>query len=126
MVLRKRRLEDRPARPHDIRVHTEFDLPTPNATPIGIVEGPDGAFWFAEKTGNKIGRITTGGTITEFPLPTPNAGPDAMMAGPDGNIWFSQTEVSQIGVSRPTEQSPRSRTASRPAASHSPSSFATA
>ena len=22
----------------------EFDLPTPNATPIGIVEGPDGAF----------------------------------------------------------------------------------
>ena len=35
-------------------------LPTPNATPIGIVEGPDGAFWFAEKTGNKIGRITTG------------------------------------------------------------------
>ncbi len=36
--------------------------------------------WFAEKTGNKIGRITMQGQITEFPVPTPNAGPDAMHA----------------------------------------------
>ena len=80
----------------------EFALPTPNATPIGIVEGPDGAFWFAEKTGNKIGRITLDGAITEFPLPTPNAGPDAMMAGPDGNLWFSMTEVSRVARLTPT------------------------
>src|SRR5690242_21637632 len=55
----------------------EFDLPTANATPIGIIEGADGAFWFAEKTGNKIGRITADGKITEFPLPVAGAGPDA-------------------------------------------------
>src|SRR5213078_2260050 len=75
----------------------EFDLPTANATPIGIVVGPEGNLWFSEKTAGKIGRITPQGQITEFPLPTANAGPDAMQLGPDGNIWFSETEESQIG-----------------------------
>ena len=32
---------------------TEFDLPTPNATPIGITVGADGNLWFAEKTGTR-------------------------------------------------------------------------
>jgi hypothetical protein len=38
---------------------TEFPLPTPNSGPSGITAGPDGALWFSEETGNKIGRITT-------------------------------------------------------------------
>src|SRR6201991_1499104 len=75
----------------------EHRIPTAGSKPYIAVEGRDGAFWFAEKTGNKIGRVTPDGKITEFPLPTPGAGPDAMMLGPDGNIWFSETEVSQIG-----------------------------
>ena len=53
--------------------------------------------WFAQKSANKIGRITMRGEISEFALPTPNAGPDGMMLGPDGNVWFSETEVSRIG-----------------------------
>ena len=74
---------------------TEFDLPAKDATPIGIVAGADGNLWFAEKSANKIGRITPRGEITEFALPTPQAGPDGMILGPDGNVWFSETEVSQ-------------------------------
>jgi streptogramin lyase len=43
----------------------EFPIPTPNSQPLGITPGPDGALWFTENEGNKIGRITTAGAITE-------------------------------------------------------------
>jgi len=33
-----------------------------------MVVGPDGAMWFTELFGDKIGRITTGGTLTEYPI----------------------------------------------------------
>ena len=48
---------------------TESTIPTANSNPIDITAGPDGALWFTEYGGNKIGRITTSGNITEFPLP---------------------------------------------------------
>jgi streptogramin lyase len=35
----------------------EFAAPTPAGRPIGITHGPDGAVWFAENGGNKIGRL---------------------------------------------------------------------
>jgi streptogramin lyase len=35
----------------------EFAVPTPPRLPIGITHGPDGAIWFAENGGNKIGRL---------------------------------------------------------------------
>src|SRR6266705_3035946 len=41
-----------------------------NSSPQGIVAGPDGNLWFAESTGQKIGKITTSGTITEYTTPT--------------------------------------------------------
>jgi virginiamycin B lyase len=36
----------------------EYPIPTSNSRPIGITQGPDGAVWFAENGGNKIGRLT--------------------------------------------------------------------
>src|SRR5262249_46343590 len=36
---------------------TEFLIPTPNSGPTGITLGPDGALWFTETNGNKIGRF---------------------------------------------------------------------
>ena len=75
----------------------EFDTPTPNSRPIGITPAADGALWFCENAGNRIGRITTTGAITEFPLPTTGAGPDGIVAGPDGNVWFSEAHVSRLG-----------------------------
>jgi hypothetical protein len=46
---------------------TEYAIPTGGSQPIGITAGPDGNLWFTELSGNKIGKITTSGTITEFP-----------------------------------------------------------
>ena len=49
---------------------TEFPLPT-GGSPSGITAGPDGNLWFTEFNGNKIGRITPGGTTTGFSAPNP-------------------------------------------------------
>jgi streptogramin lyase len=38
---------------------------TAGSSPAGIATGPDGAMWFTESNGNKIGRITAG-SLTEY------------------------------------------------------------
>ncbi len=67
-----------------------FALPSLAADPGPIVDGPDGALWFAEGSG-RIGRIDPQGRLTEFPLPTPAGGTtpvlSALANGPDGAIW---------------------------------------
>src|SRR5215203_2454606 len=67
----------------------EFPIPTANSRPAGITTGPDGALWFTERGGDKIGRITTAGVITEFPLPTAGS-PRGITTGPDGALWFTE------------------------------------
>jgi virginiamycin B lyase len=62
-----------------------------------ITPGPDGALWFTEPADNRIGRITTAGTITEFPLPVPGGDPEAISVGPDSNLWFTAPGLNQIG-----------------------------
>src|SRR5262249_14732159 len=78
---------------------TEFPTPTSASSPRGIVAGPDGALWFTEIDAKKIGRITTGGTITEFSLPPSTAGPypEGITAGPDGALWFTLSSAAMIG-----------------------------
>jgi len=76
---------------------TEFPLPTSGSRPYTIVAGPDGALWFTESIGNKIGRITTNGQIAEFPVPTPGSGPYGIAVGADGNIWFTERFGDKIG-----------------------------
>lgn len=75
----------------------EFPVPTANSRPYTIVAGPDGNLWFTESNGNKIGRITTDGTITEFPVPTAGSGPYGITLGRDGNIWFTERFADKIG-----------------------------
>jgi streptogramin lyase len=58
--------------------------------PFSITSGPDNNLWFTELIGNKIGRISTDGTITEFELPHPQSVPDQIVQGPDGNLWFTE------------------------------------
>ena len=72
-------------------------MPTAGSQPRGIVAAPDGAIWFAEGQGNKIGRITTGGNITEFAVPLANAQPWSITVGPDGALYFGEFGGGQIG-----------------------------
>ena len=69
---------------------TEFTIPTANSGPNAITVGPDGALWFTENPGNKIGRVTTRGVFTEYPIPTAGSSPAGITAGPDGALWFTE------------------------------------
>ncbi|MEQ1885239.1 MAG: hypothetical protein ABL967_09275 [Bryobacteraceae bacterium] len=76
---------------------TEIPLPTASSTPSRVVPGPDGAMWFTEFAGNRIGRITTSGVITEFNVPTASSTPTGIAAGPDGAMWFTEQTGNKIG-----------------------------
>jgi virginiamycin B lyase len=78
------------------QVFTEYTIPTAGSAPSGITAGPDGALWFTESAGNKIGRITTSGTITELTVPTAASNPTGIAAGPDGNLWFTERDANKI------------------------------
>jgi hypothetical protein len=75
----------------------EFLIPTSNSFPEAITGGPDGNIWFAEKGGNRIGRITPLGQISEFPIPTQNSITSGIVLGSDGNLWFLENGSTQIG-----------------------------
>ena len=74
---------------------TEFSTGT--AEPYQTVLGPDGAIWFAEVSGGKIGRIATDGTLLEFAVPTASAEPTGITTGPDGAIWFTEFAQGKVG-----------------------------
>jgi streptogramin lyase len=57
--------------------------------------------WFTEQGTNKIGRITTGGTITQFAIPTVGSQPTGITLGPDGNLWFTEFAGNKIGKITP-------------------------
>ncbi len=75
---------------------TKYQMPDdgnfyPNTRGLSaITAGPDGAVWFTEMFASKIGRITTGGTITEYPLPATDRMPGAIATGSDGALWFTE------------------------------------
>lgn len=83
---------------HDIcGLVTEYPIPTSSSLPYSIAAGSDGALWFTEHSGNKIGRITTSGTITETTIPTSSSAPSDITAGSDGALWFTETSGNKIG-----------------------------
>ena len=76
---------------------TEFPIPTAGSDPRGIANGPDGAVWFTEFSGNKIGRITTSGLISEFAIPTRASAPLDIAVGPDAALWFAEDSAGNVG-----------------------------
>ena len=80
---------------------TEYAVPTAASNPFGITSDPNGPLWFTENSGNKIGRITTAGTITEFQIPTANSGPWGIAYSGNG-IWFTENTGNKIGRITPT------------------------
>lgn len=75
-------------------VVTEFPIPTASDFPAYITSAA-GDLWFTEAAANKIGRITTTGTITEFSAGT--AGPYDIITGPDGRPWFGAQQAQALG-----------------------------
>ena len=68
-----------------------------------IIYGPDGAMWFTENSGAKIGRYdyATGG-FTDYALPPSCCAPNDLTIGPDGNIWFTDPGGNKVGYLTPS------------------------
>lgn len=75
---------------------TSYPVPTPDATPLGMTLGPDGALWFTERSVDKVARMTLHGRFTEWDL-TPGAFPNRITVGPDRALWFTELDTNQLG-----------------------------
>jgi virginiamycin B lyase len=69
---------------------TEFAIPTPASLPQGIVIGPDGVSWFAQRSANAIGSLSNG-TFSQYPLPNAGSAPFWVALGSDGNVVQAST-----------------------------------
>jgi virginiamycin B lyase len=83
--------------PNSFSVTGEFPTLTPLSGPEGISVGQDGALWFTEPGSagsiDRIGRITTGGTVVEFASPVTGLGLRGIATAPDGSLWFAEPGI---------------------------------
>jgi len=71
---------------------SEFPLPVPQSSPLGITGGPDGNVWFTEVAGSRFGRVTPAGTVTDFSTGSgisANSRPWEITLGPDGRLYIT-------------------------------------
>jgi len=76
----------------------QYKLPTANAFPFGLTIDSNHDVWFTEFYGNKIGELTTQGSIIEIPIPE-NGELEAsgITTDPSGRVWFTLPGVDSIG-----------------------------
>lgn len=72
----------------------EYTVPTANAHPVLVSAGVDESMWFVETNANKLGKITSDGTITEYAM---NSSISGALPGADGNMWFALPGENKIG-----------------------------
>jgi virginiamycin B lyase len=85
-----------PAPPFVPRVSAEYNVPTANGGPAGMIKAGT-SMLFTEETSNKIGELNSTATFSEFNIPTAGAKPLQITAGADGNYWFTESAVGKIG-----------------------------
>ena len=73
-------------------------LPTSGSEPSSITLDASGNVFFAEATGNKIGRLVPStNVITEWTIPTPNSDPHDVEIDASGNVYFTEQVSNKIG-----------------------------
>lgn len=92
-----------------VTTYPAADAPTgggPISRPFGIVEGPDGLMWYAERNLDKIVAVDGNG-VTQHDYQVPGVPGDLcfLTFGPDGRIWFSLLGSGAIGAMNPADGS---------------------
>jgi streptogramin lyase len=64
--------------------------------PFGITLGPDGAYWFAQFNGSKVGRMTVDGEVTTLDGLSAGSGPRYIAAGPGNTLWVSLEQANKV------------------------------
>jgi virginiamycin B lyase len=79
-----------------------FDVPRPAAVPTDVAVAPDGAVWFLQFRGNRIGRLEDG-KFAEFEVAEDNAGLSGLAVAQDGAVWFGMLRAGSLGRLRDGE-----------------------
>lgn len=79
-----------------------FDVPRPAAVPTDVVVAPNGAVWFLQFRGNRIGRLEDG-EFAEFEVAEENAGLSGLAVAEDGAVWFGMLRTGSLGRLRDGE-----------------------
>jgi streptogramin lyase len=70
----------------------------PNTDAFGITYAKsDGAYWFAEFIGDKVGRLTTDGKVSHVGPFSKNSRPRWITAGPNNTLWVALEGNNKIG-----------------------------
>ncbi|GAA4790769.1 virginiamycin B lyase family protein [Lysobacter hankyongensis] len=78
----------------------EFRIPTDTSWPTGLELATDGAVWFNETKGNKVGRLSVDGIITEYAVPTVDGRPTGIALDSRGDVWIAERDGSKIAQLR--------------------------
>jgi virginiamycin B lyase len=94
----------------DGTTEAEFSVPTPNPFIGWVTRGTGHTIWFAERWGNKIGRIDEDGNVVEYSIPTAvpcsvglpsppglTSFPQGIAIGRDRGVWFTEECGNKIG-----------------------------
>jgi virginiamycin B lyase len=80
-------------------------LPEPDAQPRTVFVDARGEVWFAEKTGNHIGRVDRDAwTVRRWEIPTRLAWPLSLDGDSHGNIWFAQMRSDKLAMFDPATE----------------------
>jgi len=76
----------------------QYKLSTPNAFPFGLTLDNNHNLWFTEIDGNKIGELTSQGSIEELKIPQSGAlEPSGITTDSSGKVWFTLPATDSIG-----------------------------
>jgi len=78
---------------------TQYDLPTPGASPTDVAVDVKGGVWVIEFRGNKVAHFIDG-KFNEYPLPDGKAAPSGVVVAPDGTVWFGILRGGGLGQLR--------------------------
>jgi virginiamycin B lyase len=73
-----------------------IDVSPPGVVPTDIAVGSDGAVWFLQFRGNRIGRWKNG-AFSEFKVAEQNAGLSGLAVATDGAVWFGMVRSASLG-----------------------------
>lgn len=76
---------------------TEYDLPLPNALPVGIAVDHGHNVWVALSDGNALARMSAQGQWRVLPIPEANAAPRTVLVDSKNEVWFAEKMGNHIG-----------------------------
>ncbi len=77
----------------------EYQLPDPNAFPGALAAAPNGRIWYVDGAGNKVGYMTSDGTVVAYDAPNTNntnTAPNSITLAADNSVWVTSIGLNAV------------------------------